>query len=134
MESWEAQVERLPTFVWREGDAALGMVRGAPHDGDPEAAYLISMWVASEVRGRGVGVALVGALVTWARGRGYRRVVLDMAEANVEARRLYERCGFVTAGGAGPLPPSRAHVRALQMALDLSLDLAVGGSAAPDDA
>lgn len=27
----------------------LGMVRGAPHDGDPEAAYHFSMWVASQV-------------------------------------------------------------------------------------
>lgn len=133
-EDWEAQVERLPTFVWREGDADLGMVRGTPHDRDPETAYLISMWVAPEARGRGVGVALVGALVAWARGRGYQHVVLDVAEENVGARRLYERCGFVATGGTGTLPSPRAHVRELEMALDLVHDPAVGGSASPDDA
>lgn len=116
---WEAQIERLPTFVWREGNADLGMVRGAPHDADPEAAYLISMWVAPEVRGRGVGAALVDEVAAWARGRGLRRLVLDVAVQNAWALKLYERCGFVPTGATGTLPPPREHVREVEMALDL---------------
>jgi len=138
LEDWEAQIERLPTFVWREGDADLGadlgMVRGAPHDGDPGAAYLISMWVAPEARGRGIGSALVGEVVAWARGRGLRRLVLDVAAQNAGARRLYERCGFVATGAIGALPPPREHVRELEMVLDLALDLAPGGPSALGDA
>lgn len=126
LEDWEAQVERLPTFVWREGDADLGadrgMVRGAPHDRDPEAAYLISLWVAPEARGRGVGAALVGEVVAWACGRGLRRLVLDVAAQNAGARRLYERCGFVATGATGALPQPRDLVRELEMALDLVPD------------
>ena len=118
---WEAQVVRLPTFVWREGAADLGMARGAPHDDDPEVAYLISMWVAPEGRGRGVGAGLVGEVAAWARGHGFRRLVLDVAEGNAGARRLYERCGFVSTGATGTLPPPRSHVRELEMALDLTL-------------
>jgi ribosomal protein S18 acetylase RimI-like enzyme len=118
-EDWEAQVVALPTFVWRDGDADLGMVRAAPHDADAEAGYLISLWVAPEARGRGVGAALVGEVVAWARGRGLRRLILDVGEHNVAARRLYERIGFVATGATGALPPPRAHVREIEMAIDL---------------
>ena len=118
-EDWEAQVVALPTFVWSDGDADLGMVRAAPHDADAEAGYLISLWVAPVARGRGVGAALVGEVVAWARGRGLRRLILDVGEHNVAARRLYERNGFVATGATGALPPPRAHVREIEMAIDL---------------
>lgn len=129
-DAWETQIEQLPTFVWREGEADLGMVRSAPHDGDREAAYLISMWVAPEARGRGIGAALVGEAVAWARRRGLRRLVLDVAEQNASARRLYERCGFVATGATGSLPPPREQVLELEMAIDLT----AAGSTALDDA
>lgn len=116
---WEAQIEALPTFVWREGDTDLGMVRGAPHEGDPEAGYLISMWVAPEARGRGIGAALVGEVVAWARGSGLRRLYLDVGARNAPARRLYERRRFVATGATGALPSPRAHVCEVQMAIEL---------------
>ena len=117
---WEAQVEALPTYVWREAGVDLAMVRAAPHDDDPSAAYLLSMWVGPEVRGRGIGAALVRALVGWARGRGLRRLVLDVGLHNEPARQLYERLGFVATGGGGTLPAPRSHLREAEMALDLS--------------
>ena len=116
---WEAQIEVLPTFVWREGDADLGMVRGAPHDSDADAGDLISMWVAPEARGRGVADALVGEVVAWARDRGLRRLVLDVGEHNVPARRCYERQGFVATGGTGALPEPRTHLREVEMVIGL---------------
>lgn len=115
-EDWEAQVSELPTFVWHEGGADLGMVRGAPHTEEPTAAYLISMWVAPEARGRGVGEALAHEVVAWARGRGLRRLVLDVAVHNVPARRLYERLGFVATGAT---PQTPACVREMEMAMEL---------------
>ena len=118
-ERWEAQVEQLPTFVWREEDADVGMVRCAPHDGNPEAGYLISMWVAPEARGRGIGAALVGQVVAWARERGLWRLLLDVGVHNPAARRLYERQGFVATGATGALPSPREHVREREMALEL---------------
>ncbi len=118
-ERWEDQVEEFPTFVWRGEDADLGVVRCAPHDGDPEAGYLISMWVAPEARGRGIGAALVGQVVAWARGRRLRRLFLDVGVHNPAARRLYERQGFVATGSTGALSSPREHVRELEMALEL---------------
>lgn len=119
-DDWEAQVEALPTFVWRERDVDLGMVRGAPHDDEPDRGYLISMWVAPEARGRGIGAALIGAVVAWARGRGLGRLVLDVGVHNASARRLYERAGFVPTGATGALPPPRDHLPEVEMAIDLA--------------
>jgi acetyl esterase/lipase/GNAT superfamily N-acetyltransferase len=119
-EDWEAQIEALPTFVWYEADTDLGMVRGAPHDADPEAGYLISMWVAPEARGRGIGAALVREVLAWARGRGLRRLLLDVGAHNGAARRLYERLGFTATGASGALPPPREQVREIHMAIEVA--------------
>ncbi len=112
----EAQIAALPTFVWREGDTDLGLVRGAARDGDPESGYLISMWVAPEARGRGVGAALVNEVVAWARGSGLRRLFLDVGLHNAAARRLYERVGFVATGA---MPQTAACVREMEMVMAL---------------
>ena len=115
-EDWEAQVRALPTFVWSERGVDLGMARGAPHSGDAAAAYLLSMWVAPEARGRGIGAALAHEVMTWARAEGFRRLVLDVGVHNLPAQRMYERLGF-TATGATPLTPACVHE--MEMAMEL---------------
>lgn len=117
--SWEGQAVSLPTFVWVDDGADLGMVRVAPIDGDPQAAYLISMWVEPEARGRGVGDALVAEVLAWARAHGRRRVLLDVGERNGHARALYERAGFVESGVTSTLPAPRERVCEVQMRCDL---------------
>lgn len=119
MESWESQIEKLQTFIWREGEADLGMVRGTAHESNPEAGHLISMWVAPEARLRGIGTALVDEVIEWAIRRGFRRLVLDVGEANVAARALYENRGFVLTGVTRALPPPREHVKELEMQIEL---------------
>lgn len=49
---------------------------------------------AVEARGRGVGELLTRAVLNRARELGCRSVVLCLVDANVKARRLYERLGF----------------------------------------
>jgi ribosomal protein S18 acetylase RimI-like enzyme len=61
----------------------------------------LSIGVAAEARGRGVGSALLDALLTLARERGYRAVSLSVDRRN-PARRLYERKGFRDAGISDP--------------------------------
>ncbi|MFB7669814.1 GNAT family N-acetyltransferase [Kitasatospora purpeofusca] len=54
--------------------------------------------VDTAVRGRGIGVALVGAACRTAREQGARRITLRVLGHNAPARALYERCGFVVEG------------------------------------
>jgi GNAT superfamily N-acetyltransferase len=61
----------------------------------------LSIGVAAEARGRGVGSALLDALLTLARERGFRAVSLSVDRRN-PARRLYERKGFRDAGISNP--------------------------------
>jgi ribosomal protein S18 acetylase RimI-like enzyme len=57
----------------------------------------LSIGVISEVRGTGIGSALLDALLTLAREQGFRAVSLSVDRQN-PARRLYERKGFRDAG------------------------------------
>ncbi|GAA4537172.1 GNAT family N-acetyltransferase [Amycolatopsis samaneae] len=77
-----------------DGEPA-GMASGMPKD---DVVELISMWVAPFARGRGVGDALVVAVVEWAREHGAERVTLRVAPANRYAAALYRRHGFRVRG------------------------------------
>lgn len=55
---------------------------------------LDGLFVREEVRGRGVGTALLQAAMAEAARRGYAEVRLDVVDTNPRARALYERQGF----------------------------------------
>ena len=46
-------------------------------------------------RGQGIGSKLLQEIVTYAQQNGYKTVRLDVIDINSDARRLYERRGFV---------------------------------------
>jgi len=50
--------------------------------------------VARDVRGQGIGSALLDAVERWAVENRYRRLSLDVVDTNAGAIRLYERFGF----------------------------------------
>ncbi len=54
--------------------------------------------VAAEWRGRGLGSALLGAILELARGAGAQRVFLEVRESNLVARGLYEKWSFARVG------------------------------------
>jgi phosphinothricin acetyltransferase len=58
----------------------------------------ISVYVAREQRGRGIGDALLSALEVRARGLGYHKMVLAAFPTNAPGMRLYERHDFHTVG------------------------------------
>ena len=61
----------------------------------------IGMAVARGHRGRGVGSALLVGFLERAGELGWRAVSLSVEDGNTDARRLYERKGFVTVGRSG---------------------------------
>lgn len=82
------------------GGVALGW--GSLNRFNPRAAYDhvvdLSVFVAREMRGRGVGNALLAALEERARAIGYHKMVLAAFPTNTPGMRLYERHGFVVVG------------------------------------
>ena len=76
-----------------EGDALLGY---AWYQLVLDEGYVGNVAVAEPFRRRGVGEALVRAMLADAKGRGAAFLTLEVRESNLPARRLYERCGFRT--------------------------------------
>jgi GNAT superfamily N-acetyltransferase len=117
--SWSQQLLELPTFVAVRDGVDVGIVRYARDATSSETGWLISMWVAPEVRRMGVGGTLVDAVVDWARSSGVKRLLLEVADHNIPAITLYGRRGFEPNGGAGTLPAPREHIREHQRELRL---------------
>src|SRR3954453_19677019 len=95
--SWLAEVEGSPA-----GMASLFEYRRMPRPGRPDSrwGYVSNLFVREELRSRGIGSALLAAIVAAADERGHARLVLSPSEP---ALAFYRRAGFAvpdgTAGG-----------------------------------
>lgn len=107
---WPRMVEEIPTFVAEVDGEDVGLVRCADDHTEADTAWLISMWVAPEVRGRGVGDRLVREVLEVAAKAGYAQVCLDVADHNDTAIALYERHGFEPTGEVTRMLPPREHI------------------------
>lgn len=97
-ERWRARVTEVPFNLIAELDGKpAGMVSGT-HPDHNGLILLISMWVAPFARGRGVGDALIDAVIAWARQQGATGVTLAVRVANRHAVALYLRKQFVDEG------------------------------------
>ena len=81
---------------------------GGGYLASPEVVELIAMFVRPQARGRGVGEAVIEAVVGWAIQKDAIAVHLWVTETNKYARRLYERCGFTVTAERQPLPSNPA--------------------------
>lgn len=95
-----AHDERHPVLVAVEGDEVCGWA--SLNVFNARAAYQhvseISVYVAREWRGRGVGFQLLEELDKHARRLGYHKLVLAGLVANEPAVKLYTRSGFQHVG------------------------------------
>jgi GNAT superfamily N-acetyltransferase len=85
-----------------------GVVGGCQEVSD--TVELMSMWVRPQARGRGIGEALVAAVIDWASAKNATSVHLWVIETNKYARMLYERCGFSPTDECQPLPSKPAFM------------------------
>ena len=86
--------------AWRGGiPVGTGLVRwrdaNAKLPGTPEISNL---GVPAELRGQGIGTALVRAAEDAVRDRGLSRVAIAVGDDNPDASRLYSRLGYADSG------------------------------------
>ncbi len=93
-----AQAQGLETVFLGELDgrlAGLLVLRTVPTLSDEgERAEISELYVRSADRRQGLGRALVGAAVDWARSQGCNEIHLLVDPANKQALSLYEAAGF----------------------------------------
>lgn len=102
-EKWAARLADPDARWWvaRTGDGVdVGLACVRLED---SGAHLVSMWVAPEARGKGVGSRLVDEAIAWARAAGAEQMQLWAVDGNAAARALYARKGFVPSGEVGTI-------------------------------
>jgi ribosomal protein S18 acetylase RimI-like enzyme len=90
-----AESDRQAMFLAWDGGTPVGIVGAYV---ERQRCWLISMWTDPSMRCRGIGAALVEVVVGFARAAGYADLFLTVRVQNEQARRLYERCGFLETG------------------------------------
>ena len=98
---WRGRLERGYSIIALLDDLPIGL--GGLFEVSAGMSLIVSMWVAPEVRGRGVGRMILDDVLTAAPPEN--RVLLWVTDGNSAARRLYERAGFVDTGAREPLRP-----------------------------
>jgi ribosomal protein S18 acetylase RimI-like enzyme len=113
-ERWRGRLGDLQhaALVLQDG-RTVGMVGALAEAGGLD---LVSLWVAPEARGAGVGAAAVGWVL---RQAGTAPVELSVRIGNTAAVRLYERLGFEDAGPSLDDPCERRMRRVATGALEV---------------
>ena len=62
---------------------------------DDNTAELKALYLDSRYRGQGWGKQLINVIIAEAKNSGYKTIVLDSMKQYKEARKLYEKCGFI---------------------------------------
>jgi ribosomal protein S18 acetylase RimI-like enzyme len=107
---WQTRAKRLAsaddaaTFLAFDGDQCCGIIGGFASDEKPGTVAIVSMWVAPEVRRRGLGRRLLKTAEDWARERRFTHLLLDVVETNAPAIALYQSYGFEFTGDTDQYP------------------------------
>ena len=92
--------DRHPVLVAERGGQVLAWA--SLNAFNPRAAYAhvadLSIYVAREARGNGVGRVLLSRTIDEARRLGFHKMVLAAFPTNTAGMRLYARMGFTTVG------------------------------------
>jgi GNAT superfamily N-acetyltransferase len=106
-DEWHRRASRDGSFLAFLSEVSPAGLGGG-YLADPGTVELIGMFVRPQARGRGVGEALIDAVLGWATQQGASAVHLWVTETNKHARLLYERSGFTATAERQPLPSKPA--------------------------
>jgi GNAT superfamily N-acetyltransferase len=94
---FESPAPGAALYIAEEGGAAIGFVYLevlSDFFDRREHGHVSVLAVAGAAEGRGAGTALMRAAEDWARGRGYRKLTLNVFEGNARARAVYVHLGY----------------------------------------
>ena len=94
---WQSYLEdgRNCIFTAWEGETFLGFAAGMQDETPADTWYLDSLHVTQCARGRGVGTALIRAMGSYARSRGFSKMSVCIVKGNDRAGALYQKLGAV---------------------------------------
>ncbi len=97
---WRMRVRTTPTWLATDDDGTgRGMVSVLIEPGSPvDDRHVVALWVAPEVRRRGLGWSLLDTVRGHAVAEGARTVSLWVVDDNHAAADLYVRSGFTRTG------------------------------------
>jgi len=96
-------------FIARQSDKAVGTIALRPLD--QHSCEVKRLFILPELRGKGLGRALLDQLIIGARSMGYQKIYGDSLPSMVEAQRLYRSFGFRQAGAYSATPtPGAIHL------------------------
>lgn len=97
LEQAQAGTGNLLLFA-RKDDRLVGLI-GTYADEEPGVVNVISVYVAAEARGQGIGAALMEAILAEVEKNGtFRKARLMVNADQAAAFNLYRRCGFEVVG------------------------------------
>jgi ribosomal protein S18 acetylase RimI-like enzyme len=101
-ETWDQAWEDLSdtvrngvALIAEEDGRAVGFVFCVLGDRGRQTAHITDVYVRPDARDQGIGRALIAGVIEPARDGGFDHVSLEVMVRNTQARRLYERLGFV---------------------------------------
>ena len=93
--------EKHALWLAHQGDEAVAYVRFEPSEGlvlptsSDQTVAITGAYTREEIRGQGVGTALLQRGFEWARGAGYTHCSVDFESANLPGSRFWLGSGFV---------------------------------------
>jgi len=94
---WEGE---MTVLLAGDGPDGLALLRFRPSVWTEKLeAYLQELYVVPDLRGRGIGQALMEAILATCRDRGAAWIELNTGETDVAARGLYRKFGFTNEEG-----------------------------------
>ena len=85
------------------GGTLVGLVAAYCNDREKSIAYVTSVSVLREWKGKGIVTRLMSECVEHAKASGMRQIGLEVASDNAPAIRLYEKIGFIAVRANAPL-------------------------------
>ncbi len=93
-----AQLAANPTFLAFEGAAPVGCIAWVRDGAAASRGWIGGVYVADRMRGKGVGDALIAAVLADAADAGIAELWLEVGAENAPAQAAYRRAGFEVVG------------------------------------